>query len=45
MLFLSSAETVTFPVKDVIHSRVKAENKTAEDAIHMIYEIQLHWWQ
>lgn len=34
MLFLSSSETVTFPVKDVMQSRVKAENKTAEDAIH-----------
>lgn len=40
MLLLSSAERVSFPVRDVIHSRVEAENKAAEDVIHMIYEIK-----
>lgn len=40
MLLLSSAEMLSFPVRDVIHPRVEAENKTAEDVNHMIYEIK-----
>lgn len=35
MLLLSTAETVSFPVRDVIHPRVEAE-----DVIHLIYEIK-----